>query len=502
MDALCTSLQTTNLSFTTPAARPPSSNPNHAFLGLPAEIRNQIYGYLFTDPERRGRTPDRPDRPDRVYLQGQFLRCARQIHQEALPMLYANNSFSIEVHPDDIFFPSSPRLSKAPHLALSRDWAITIHLFPPSQTLRPAEQLALLADNQRKLHRHLRNICFTLAAQPGPQHAITITVPQNLALHHSLTHPHTGILSAFHSLRAADIHITYFLPTHRTAPDHPTAIRIRRYVQSIEAAMRRYDDPHPSVPLLYAEAETYAQSFFAAPSPWVAAIPPPAADALNDLPQAMDLSELIEQRGPAKEPCTDWMWEETFRSDYMAEFHYRMTAALEVLEQRWSIVEDAREIMSWKGAPDVKAVERIVKYINAHPDSISTTGARTDRLDRAFGLLEYLRAFQEPFAEQSARGKENWHMAMEERREMSFDDRVEDFLPSLLMEQIRSDYEALLKGEIEVEDLVRMAATVKGWCETQWAEMKMRREDFYQRPLWRKWMDGWAPNVDWKDEIC
>lgn len=179
-----------------------------------------------------------------------------------------------------------------------------------------------------------------------------------------------------------------------------------------------------------------------------------------------------------------------------------MTAALEVLEKRWRVVEDAREIMSWKGSPDVEAIKRIVKYINAHPDTISTSRARTDRLDRAFGLLEYVRAFEEPFADQSARGKENFHLAFEKRMEMSYDDRVEDFLPNQLMMQIRRSYEDLLQGVSSVETVVEEAATVKEWCETQWAEMKMRREDFYQRPLWRRWMEGWAPNLDWRDEIC
>ncbi|KAI4134767.1 MAG: hypothetical protein LQ347_001250 [Umbilicaria vellea] len=498
MDALCTSLQTTVISGTNPPARSPSSNPKLGFLDFPAEIRNQIYGYLFIDPDRRGRTSTRRRR---AHLQGQFLRCARQIHHEAYLMLYASNRFSIEVHPDDIIFPCSPRLNKADRMAISRDWAITIHLFPPGQTLTRSEQLDLLATNQRKIHRNLRNIVFTLAAQPGPQHAIMITIPQNLALDRSLTHPHTGILSAFHSLRANDIRINYLLPTHNTAPRHPTAIRLRRYVQSIERAMRRYDDPNPSIAHLYAEAETYTAAFFAAPSAWVAGIGF-APDGLHDLPQVMDLSELIEQRGPEKEPCSEFLWEETFRTNYMAEFRYRIMAALEVLENRWRVVEDAREIMSWKGKPDVKAIERIVEYINTHPDTISTSQARTDRLDRAFGLLGYVRAFQEPFANQSARGKENFHQEMEKRREMSYEERAEEFLPSLQMEQIRKSYEDLLEGVIEVEEMVDAAATVKEWCETQWAEMKTSREDFYQRPLWRRWMAGWAPNLDWKDDIC
>ncbi|KAI9774878.1 MAG: hypothetical protein M1840_000094 [Geoglossum simile] len=84
---------------------PPESEPPFPFLALPPEIRNEIYRYLLT---RNGpvRSPHRP----RQYavptnLQPCILATNRQIHNEALRILYQENRLEIYVS-DAVYLPT------------------------------------------------------------------------------------------------------------------------------------------------------------------------------------------------------------------------------------------------------------------------------------------------------------------------------------------------------------------------------------------------------------
>ena len=94
---------------------------NHfPFLQLPAELRNQIYALLLTDPHRR----------IQGVLAPQITRVCRQLHDEAIPFLY---SMEFGAHPSLLTsFPhyaseARPILSST-YISLIRNWRIWVRL--------------------------------------------------------------------------------------------------------------------------------------------------------------------------------------------------------------------------------------------------------------------------------------------------------------------------------------------------------------------------------------
>jgi len=63
------------------------------FLSLPAEVRNMIYRLVLCYPSPAGRQYE-----GRLDWGAQLLRTCRQIHAEALPILYGENIFEIEIY--------------------------------------------------------------------------------------------------------------------------------------------------------------------------------------------------------------------------------------------------------------------------------------------------------------------------------------------------------------------------------------------------------------------
>ena len=221
-------------------------------------------------------------------------------------------------------------------------------------------------------------------------------------------------------------------------------------------------------------------------------------DDLNDLPQALDLSELLAQRRPDTEPYDEWVWEETLRTGYVDELRDRLSVALNVLEDRFVIIQEQRQIMSYTPMPPVEDLPALVEWIGSlDPDKYDRAGL----LDKLFGLFPYIKSFEEPMDSQSIKGMENYYTEWEDRRLMSYEERAADFLPASLLHRLRILYEDVLEGIIPVEEMVEVVVAAKEWCETQFAEMTAARELFYMRPLFRQWMGERAPNMDWKDEV-
>ena len=287
-----------------------------------------------------------------------------------------------------------------------------------------------------------------------------------------------------------------------SADSERAADEIASYIATTDDTIMRKEAFNLSAQLVR-EAKTYAQAFFAAPSALANTAIWTAPGALRDIPQAMDLDELMTQRVVCDEPCKEWMWEEAVRLDYRAEVRARLQVALGVLERRFKIIEQARRVMSWRREPKVQTVVETVLWIGAFAgNAFRGFVARTDALDRLFRLIPYLEAFQEPMGARSKRGTESFDMEWEARRWMAYEDRVETFLPALLVQQLRVSYDDVLQGRLSVEELMDMVEDVKGWCEVQFAVMTEAREYIYLRPLSREWMGETAPNMDWKDGVC
>lgn len=76
------------------AAGDSAGNPRPAFLAFPSEIRNMIYRFLLRHHKPIGDSPP-------VRLGTQILRTCSQIRDEALPILYGENTWEIRVYAKD-----------------------------------------------------------------------------------------------------------------------------------------------------------------------------------------------------------------------------------------------------------------------------------------------------------------------------------------------------------------------------------------------------------------
>ncbi|KAI9785528.1 MAG: hypothetical protein M1839_009269 [Geoglossum umbratile] len=84
----------------------PPSGP-FPFLSLPPEIRNKIYRHLLTSPQ----TLTSPQRPSAHFIQNHLqpgiLATSRQVHNEALRILYEENRVEVYVSDDAVHLPTS-----------------------------------------------------------------------------------------------------------------------------------------------------------------------------------------------------------------------------------------------------------------------------------------------------------------------------------------------------------------------------------------------------------
>jgi len=116
--SLATTTTTTNT--TTCPTMPPSPSPTQPFpfLSLPPEIRNKIYRYLLTraGPIRSPHRPRQYARPSNV--QPCILATSRQIHNEAVRILYQENSLEIYVS-DAVYMPAA-------HVELVERWSVLL----------------------------------------------------------------------------------------------------------------------------------------------------------------------------------------------------------------------------------------------------------------------------------------------------------------------------------------------------------------------------------------
>ncbi|KAA6412920.1 MAG: hypothetical protein FRX48_03913 [Lasallia pustulata] len=469
--------------------------PKLGFHSIPPELRLEVYRHVFHDPGRCG------TRSSHRNLQAQFLRTSRLVYHEGAPLLYSLNAFSMSIHPEMITYPGSPHLRRHSALsALARNWSLTIHLLDREQETwaAPEDHHADVIVSTPRLKSHLRNIAFALSA---PQSYLEIHIPHPLTHHRALWHPSTGLLEPLKDIHARDC-ASHFCVMRGSDASERAADEISRYMITSDDTIMRKEAFNLSAQLLR-EAKTYARAFFATPSDRVSSAIWTAPGALRDIPQAMDLDELIEQRVVCDEPCAEWLWEEAVRLDYRAEVRARLQVALGVLERRFKIIEQARRRMSWRQGPKVHTVVDTVRWMRAYAwTAFRGFVARTDALDRFFGLIAYLETFQEPMGARSKKWTESFDLEWEARMRMAYEDRVKTFLPALLVQQLRVSYDDVLQGRLSVEELMDAVEDVKGWCEVQFAVMTDAREYFYLRPLLRQWMGELAPNMDWKDEVC
>ena len=461
--------------------------PAIGFLDLAGEIRNQIYKYILVDKERRG------SRKSHKKLQAQILRTNRQVYGEASSILYGDNTYHIDVQPDMVLASRCPRLSRDPKLALAKDWSINISLLDPGK--HEEEYAAEIPLNIPKVKRHLRAICMALA-HVGPQQSITITVEQNMSLCPALYSNHEGLLEAFRDVRAVHAEMRYAVMLGSEEREAAT-FWVDHYMVSVQATLHGFQDFNLAAQL-YREAQTYARIFFSTRTEWVKSIRW-GNDGLDDLPQVLDLDELLLQRAPSAAPHDEWLWEEVMRTDYMPEFAARLCIALNVLENRFALIEEQRKTVTSTYDGNLASLQYRVDWINVHSADLGSFVARTDVLDGAFGLIPYIESFMEPLENQSPMGQEHYYSEWEKRRHMSFEDRAEDFLPALLVDQLRTSYNDVLEGELTLEELLEALVEVREWCETQYWEMTRSREYFYMRPLFRQWMAHHLPNTDWKE---
>lgn len=111
------------------------------FLDLPLEIREQIYTYLLANRLPDSRTPSWPDVDyPPMTLHPAILAVSHQTHQEALPILYSQNTFRAHptllasfpslYHPSPTTSSQLPQLSEStcPGVRLIRRWYLRVRL--------------------------------------------------------------------------------------------------------------------------------------------------------------------------------------------------------------------------------------------------------------------------------------------------------------------------------------------------------------------------------------
>ena len=92
-----------------------------SFVGIPTEVRQQIFSYVLVDDVRRN-VERRSEKKKR--LQVGVLRVNRLFYSEAVEMLYTGNRFHIKVNAEGIAASKTPLLY--PMGSMVRNWSITV----------------------------------------------------------------------------------------------------------------------------------------------------------------------------------------------------------------------------------------------------------------------------------------------------------------------------------------------------------------------------------------